>query len=230
MDDNAPTINLEQPVLFEWSDTSSGGVELFPAVWAAGEGLVAPELEIRKVAFERLVALDAPRISPLIAYLLATRISEPDLPLRAKIVHTLGELFLINQQGKTAPELVRRFVIATLKQMRIRLLFSLLEVSVFDPTSEADIARLLNFCPYAGLHLVDILADRKVILTLRLKAAQFIGLVGYLNAIPNLERLATRLEARLSGQQAMSFAPPASSDESELLPVVLATLSALKVA
>jgi hypothetical protein len=56
----------------------------------------------------------------------------------------------------------------------------------------------------------------------------FIGTVGYLEAIPALERLAARLEARLSGQQAMTFAPPSQSEENELLPIVRSVLHLLQ--
>jgi hypothetical protein len=101
-------------------------------------------------------------------------------------------------------------------------------VSEVNQDCEADVAQLLNACPYAGNHLADILADRSKTLNIRKQAAHYIGRVGYLAAVPALERLQTRLESRLSGQQAMPFAPPMGTDEVELLPFVRETLAVLR--
>jgi hypothetical protein len=103
-----------------------------------------------------------------------------------------------------------------------------MQVAVHDTNTKQYIARLLNACPYAGEHLADILSDRKVPLTIRLQAAYFIGQVGYLDVIQDLERLATRLESRLMGQQAMPFAPRSEPDETVLLPAIQNTLTMLR--
>jgi hypothetical protein len=55
-----------------------------------------------------------------------------------------------------------------------------------------------------------------------------IGRVGYLDALPALERLLARLESRLHGQQAMPFAPKSSLEEAELLPDLQLTLTLLR--
>ena len=115
--------------------------------------------------------------------------------------------------------------------MRNRLIFSMLQAAISDPNLEAPITRMLNACPHAGAHLAEILADRGVPLTIRQQAVHFVGQVGFLEAIPALERLAARLEARRSGQQSMPFAPPpATQDESELLPEIHQTLLMLRSA
>jgi HEAT repeat protein len=228
---DAKTFSLDQlqPALFDWADVSTGAVELFPAVWGAAEDLTAPDLVTRSAALERLSELGAPRLSPLVAYLLATRLSEPDLALRARVVRSLGDVLQPDSQQRSTPEPVRRRVAAVLAQLRTRLVLSLLEVGAVYVDTRPHLARLLNAAPQAGEHLATLLADRSVPLPVRQQAAYFIGLVGYLEAQPTLTRLATRLEARLAGQQAMPFAPPPDQqDETTLLPAVQEALRLLR--
>jgi hypothetical protein len=112
-------------------------------------------------------------------------------------------------------------------------LYGLLQVSQAFPDSSNEVARLLNACPYAGRQMADILSDRKIPLPIRQAAAHFIGVVGYLEAAPILERLEARLTARLNGQQSMPFASTevgAAGNESELLPGIRLALLMLKEA
>jgi hypothetical protein len=55
-----------------------------------------------------------------------------------------------------------------------------------------------------------------------------IGRVGYLDVLPTLERLANRLEARLSGQQTMPFVKVNEDDEAILLPEIRQALHLLQ--
>lgn len=215
---------LLQPALFDFSDQTTGAVELFPAVWSAAEDLVSPEYARRLDGLDKLLELNAPRLSPLITYLLATRIMDSDINLRVRIVQALGELLKVDDEGHVTPDPVRKYLMAYLYQMRTRPIFSLLEVGSQFPREKENIARLFNACPNAGRHLADILSDRNAPMAIREEAAYFIGLVGYLDAIPALERLSSRLESRISGQQAMSFAPPAVTEELKLLPTIRDTL------
>ena len=203
-------------------------MELFPAVWSAAEGLANPEVKTRLASLKQLVELNAPRLSPLIAYLIATRLADPDLEMRHQVVLVWGDLLVVDQEGHVADEAVRQYLITYLSQMRTRLVFSLLQVADQYPDAESNIARLFNACPYAGEHLVEILSDRTNALSVRKKAISFVGLVGYLDAIPALERLQTRLEARLSGQQAMPFAQSSSLEEEDLLPSIRSALASLR--
>jgi HEAT repeat protein len=219
---------LIQPALFDYGDAARGAVELFPAVWAATEALFSPELLIRQQGLTRLVELGATRLSPLVAAVLAARLTEPDLELRRQIAYSLGDILTVDENGRPAPDPVRSYVVNSLAQMRQRPIFALLEISISDPMAEATLARLLNACPYAGRHLADILAERKMPLAVRRAAARFIGLVGYLEAIPALERMLVRLEARAAGQQVMPFAPPGQPDEADLLPEIHCALENLR--
>jgi hypothetical protein len=227
MDEDRYSHNLEQPALFHFAEASTGMVELFPAVWGALEELVGPGNANRQSAVDRLVELGAPRLSPLVAYILATRISDPDVTFRRRIVQVLGEVLSTDEEGHTAPINVIRYINAYLAQMLTRTIFSLLEVAVLDSSMEFHVAKLLDACPYGGDHLASILSERKTSLVVRQKAAYMIGMVGFLDAIPILQRLEERLQARLSGQQAMPFAPPTNPAEAELLPTIRSALTLL---
>ena len=229
MDVDPLITNLAQPKLFDLGDTSFGAVELFPSVWSAAEALTNSDETIRREGLERLAELNAARFSPLIAYLITTRLLDPNLEIRARVIRILAEVFAPDNQGQSAPDAVRLELKAWLCQMRTRQIYALLQAADFDPSSEPYISSLLNACPYAGNHLASILADRKVPLMIRKQAAVFTGRVGYLDAIPALERIATKLETRLNGQQAMPFAPVDGYDnEITLLPPVKEALTLLR--
>jgi hypothetical protein len=209
---------FRQPGLFTLAE-SKGNVELFPAVWSAAEDLTASALELRREALDRLLQLNAPRFSPLIAYLLYTRISEPEIGLRKDLIQALSDLLTPDDEGNPSPEEVRTSLRWHLAQMRTRQIFSLVQVLVEFPTIEKAVARLLNACPYAGMHLASILIDHTAPFEVRVQTVRMIGIVGFLDALPALERLETRLEARYNGQRAMPFAPP-PSNEVDLLPEI----------
>jgi hypothetical protein len=217
-----------QPGLWPQSNISSGIVELFPAVWGYAEALCDPDANERKEALVRLEEMGAPRLSPLVSYLIATRLSDTDIEIRARAVRIVGDLLTFDDLGNAPPETVRQYLNAHLSRMRTRDVYNLLEIAADDPEVIPQIGRVLDACPYAGRHLGDIALDRTIPVQLRKQAVLFVGTVGYLEAIQPLERLAVRLEARLKGQQSMAFAPPAQSDEQELLPMVQSVLQLLQ--
>jgi HEAT repeat protein len=221
------TSNPPQPLLFDLGE-STARIELFPAVWGAAEDLTSPDTGVRKDALRRLQELEAPRYSPLVAYLLATRLTDKDIEFRAEIVKLLGEVLSPDRDGQPAPENVRQALSAYLAQMRTRHTFAILQVIAEWPSLQTHAASILNACPYAGNHLADILSDRKSPLAVRKQAGRMIGHVGFLDALPALERLSARLEARLNGQRAMPFAPVPSAEELELLPVVHTAMTLLR--
>lgn len=228
MDVEEDHVQTSQLPLFEISDASTGVVELFPTVWGAVESLTSPETAQRLRALEVLAKTRAARYSPLVAYVIFTRLSDPDLAVRNQVVTLLSDIYLPDEQGSLAPEGLRLYLNAHLARMRTREIYSLLQVVASYPQQRERVAKLLNACPYAGNHLADLAAWRKAPIEIRRYAIQLIGLVGYLDAIPALERMQTRLESRLNGQQMMPFAPPGGADDTSLLPDVRAALDALR--
>jgi hypothetical protein len=218
---------LRQPSLFSLEE-STGRVELFPAVWNAVEDLTMPDPKLRRSALGRLIEINAPRFSPIVAYVLVTCLTDPDLAFRTQVVKTLGEILVPDGDGRPAPDEVRKCLGHYLGRARTRQVFALLQVTANDPDMEGHVARLLDACPYAGNHMVDIVSDHKLPLEIRKQAVRMIGRVGYLEALPALDRLAARLETRINGQRTMPFAPPPGSNESDLLPGLQATLAILR--
>lgn len=228
MDADAFSIHLSQPALFDLAQTSAHALELFPAVWSAAEGLVAPESGTRHAALDCLQELDAARISPLVTYLLTTRLADPDLLLRARVIHILGDLLGPDAQGTFVPEGVLRYLKVALETMSAPGILALFQSLEYQPSLETHVARLLNACPHAAIRLSEIFLDRNLPLGLRRRAVELTGKVGYLDAIASLERLAARLEARQGGQQLMPFAPPSAPEEASLLPAIHQALLALR--
>jgi hypothetical protein len=219
---------VEQPLLFELGETSTGSLELFPEVWFAAESLGSPDAQVRREGLNRLIELGAPRHTPLVSYLVATRLTDPDIEIRCRIIQALAEVFSLDQSGNPASDQVRRTLATQLARMRTREIYALIQAAIYDSSIEEAAARLLAACVFAGRHLVDILSERKTPLTVRRQAVRFVGRVGYVDAIQALDRIASRLETRLNGQQAMPFLPLTGIDDTELLPEVQEVLYQLR--
>ena len=213
--------------LFEFEKTATGTAELFPAVWRALEGSASPDVIDRNRGLDDLISLDAPRLSPLVAYMLATRLVDPNIKFRRRVIQTLGDIIL-NSNGDKMPIEVRRHLKAHCAVVGRGTVLSVLEVADFDPEIESQIAAIFNLCSHSGAILTELIADRKVPVLLRQQAIFYIGKVGFIEAIPRLERLADRLTSRGNGQKRMSFAPPNEPDESTLLNGVQIALEQLK--
>lgn len=217
-----------QPTLFDIGESSQGTLELFPAIWHLSEAMISPDIAVRRTALREILKSDAARLLSLVAYTLATRITEPDLGIRAMVISALSDIMLPDMDGNPPAESVRQCLTIYLSQMRTRQLYALLQVLPDRPALEQGVARLLNACPYAGNQLADILASRRVPLEIRRHAVRLIGLVGYLDAIPALERQLGRLESRLNGQQSMSFAPVDMVEDAALIPDIRRALAFLR--
>jgi len=223
------TFHISQPLLFDYMDSVTSAVELFPAVWSAAEDITSSDSQIRRSGLTRLNELNAPRVSPLVAYLVASRVDDPDLAIRQDVITTLSQLLSPDEFGHSAPDNVRRSILSNLGQVRTDSLMKLLEVVVENPEIEPHLFQVLKVCPQAGAYLSEIAADRQVDIRIRKYALHFIGQVGYTEAISSLEKLSSRLEARLYGQQSMSFVSPSvAAEEADLLPALNKAISLLK--
>jgi hypothetical protein len=218
---------LSQPHLFDFSDATTGVMELFPTVWAALERLISNDLNKKTSGLEELLNLDAHRLSPLVAYVLATCLSDPDKTFRFRLIQALGGLLSKEDPKLSATEAVKQSLKGYLSKMRRRRIYALLEVAESFPSSVTNVSSLIKACSHAGGTLADIFSDRKIPIELRRQAINVAGIVGFLDVIPALERLAGRLEARMTGQRVMPFAPPTDLTEKSLLPTVQTVLTIL---
>lgn len=197
-------------------------------LWDALEQLTAPQLAERRNGLHTLNDTEAPKQSPLVAYVLATRLTDPDVRFRAEVIKTLAEIINPGDNG-LPPFDVRRHLKGYHAVIGRGTVLATLEAAEVDPASASHIAALFKLWPHTGAILADIATKRTVSVSIRRQAIHFIGNVGFVETIPQLERLAERLESRANGQKRMTFAPPSEdSDECSLLSNVQATLTLLK--
>jgi hypothetical protein len=211
-----PIPSLQLP-LFVYGEPTATIDELLPTIWSATEALASPDPTTRHRGIDALLELGVQRVSPLVAFMIATCLRDPDIYIRRRVAYILADL-ITNEPVVSQTENVRKTVTNYVHNMREGAIYGLLEVAVIDPLVEKPIYHLFNACPFAGKYLGDILAQWKNPLLIRQKAVYFVGLVGYLEALPVLERIQSRLEARQIGQYAMSFAPPSIKSDEDILP------------
>jgi hypothetical protein len=222
-----PITNLQSSDLLELKETTLSRLDFLPVVWEAAAALISPELETRFSGLRRLEETNAVRHHPLVSYLLTTRIVEPDIELRTRVIKALASAFS-DGDGYTTSEAVRLYLRTCLGGMRVRQIFALLQVADFDPSVEPMVAALLSYCSFAGGHLSEILLNRQSPLTIRKRAVHFIGRIGFLDALPCLERLENRLESRLNGKRSEVDYMFDENEEVSLLPLIQDTLSLLR--
>lgn len=208
--------------------TTEVALELFPAVWQAAELLTSPEVAQRHASLDALLQSGAPRISPLIAYLLTTRLDDADIQLRVRVIEALSNLMKPDEYGKYAAEEVRGQLVNALSVLDLSGLIAVCEAGVHHPNLIPHISTLVNYCPGAGRLLLEIATDRKIEQGNRRLAIFLLGRLGYVDAIGELERLRLRIESRQVGQKSMPFAPPAVVDEQDLVPDLIKTISMLR--
>jgi hypothetical protein len=153
-----------------------------------------------------------------VAYTIATCICDADHSIRHRVVLILGELLTRKSNSPQPANAVRGVVSHFLHNMNDATVYGLLEVSAANKDADPSIYHMFNACPYAGKYLVEILAQWKNPLIIRQRAVYFIGQVGYVEALPSLERMLNRIEERQVGQFSMDFAASTSRPDDDLLP------------
>jgi len=218
-----------QPRLISSSSGSPQALlELFPGIWQTAEKISSPNVQTRKKALYDLRETQAARVSPLIAYLLATRILDPDISFRSIVIEDVSNLMAVDGEGKYADEEVRSQIIATLSTLDISGLMALVEAVVWDESQMSYVSLLVNYVPKAGEMLQEIVADRAQAIPVRGMAVRLLGHVGYVAALSELERIQNRLKTRQAGQRSMPFAPTQSHNELELLPALKHSITILR--
>lgn len=194
------------------------------ALVAGLEALLAPEAKKRARGLQALVAIDAHRRSPVAAALLCKMLDEPDLRLRSEIVDALADMIGAPGDPIISHERARDWARAVLGEIRQREIFALVQVAAACEGRTEAVCRLLAMCPFSGPTLVRILGNPSSALNVRAKAATLIGMIGYIEAAPILEKLAERLSQSASQ---VPLAGRARAEAEGLLPEVLAAKSAL---
>jgi hypothetical protein len=194
--------------------------------WLAAEWLVSPDSDCRRDGLAALTADEAVLFTPLVTYLLATRIEEPDLALRRDVVAALARCLAGPGPGRLGGVPTRRFLLTLLAGLDRPRVERLLEVAAGQAHCPEALA-LLDRVPNLGSLLTSIAADRQTPASLRAAAVAALGELGVLEALPALEGLKTRLEGQKAGQLAMAFAPPSDPDDGKLLAALEAAIAAL---
>lgn len=208
---------------------------LVPAVdpWTAAEMFVSAHVEERRRGFAILNGSEAARRSALTPHLLASRVDEPDLELRAEIVQALADYFEIRGREFRYPPELRGAVTAAVRKFDRAEIQALLELH--HAAREGRLAlrpealvRLWERLPTASPTLTRLAGERGWPLPLRQAAIEAIGQVGFTDAAPVLEGLLARIEGRRAGQLTMLFAPSDWPEDQALLPALRDTLTRLQ--
>jgi hypothetical protein len=209
--------NIQLP-LFVFGEPTENIVEVLPVVWNATECLASPDVLTRQHGIDAILDLGAQKVSALVAFMLATCLGDKDIYIRRRVLYILADLIAWEAGEPQTMDSIRITVTNYLHNMSEETVFGLLEVTVMDPEAEKAIYRILNVCPFAGRYLGNILTEWKNPLTIRQKAIHFIGMVGYMEMLPVLERLLDRFESRRNGQFSMSFAPSSTRSDEDIIP------------
>jgi hypothetical protein len=200
--------------------------------WTAGEMFVSPHIEERRRGLAILCGSEAARTSALTPHLLASRVDEPDLGLRAQIVHLLADYFEIRGREFRYPPEVRRGVVEHVRRFGRPQVMAMLELHAAARAGRVQLQpealrRLFERIPAAAAVLTQLAGDRSLPVELRAAAIDIVGQVGFTEAGPMLEGLALRLEGRRAGQMTMLFAPSDWPEDQALLPALKETLRLL---
>jgi hypothetical protein len=225
---NISTIPNVQLPLFVSGEPPENIAELLPVVWNATECLASPDVLTRQHGIDIILEIGAHKESPLVAFMIATRLGDENIYIRRRVIYILSELITWEPANRQDEDVIRLTVTNYLHTMSENMIFGLLEVAVMDSGAEKPIYDILNACPFAGKYLGNILVEWKNPLVIRQKAIYFIGKVGYTEMLPVLERLLDRLETRKNGQFSMSFAPSTSRSDEDIMPYLRIAINQMR--
>ncbi len=225
MDINPVLVGVNQSNLLGHPAAQYFALDLQADFWKAAQDLIHPELEVRWTGFEYLFHSGAASHSPLLAYLLVSRLAEPDLELRSQIVAELNKILALPFNGNPSINEVLYFLKTSLSQLRHNQIEALLKLVEEKPGTYPHVSRIISLCSYAGEHLIEFVGDRKASLEIRKTSARLIGDIGYLSSILAMERIKTRLETRINGSGSYTFL---GNREADLLPTIEEALTKLR--
>jgi hypothetical protein len=133
-----------QPALFEYGETITGKLELLPQMWYVAEALASPSSANRRAALEFIYEQQVAKFSPLISYLLMTRIDEPDINMRQDIIRLLADVLQPDNDGITATDQVRIVLYEYFSQLDHNKILSILKTAETYPLLEPQVEVLLG--------------------------------------------------------------------------------------
>jgi hypothetical protein len=196
-------------------------------IWQAAEKLTSQQVETREEGLDYLIEGDYARESPLIAYLIGTRIADPDLEFRFHVIKAIGSILTPDDNGvSVSAEVIShlQIVIAHLNRGQI---LNLLAVAEHYLAAESMLVNIFKLSSYAGSILSDIVNDQKMPISIRQQAIFFCGEVGFLESLPTLEGLINRVEKR-KHQDDGSATRKRDQKEANLYPFALAAVGKLR--
>jgi hypothetical protein len=196
--------------------------------WKTLENLIDPDPIIRDKGLEDLEGLEGFQAHPLILYVLATRILDPDLEIRFHAVQALGKLLELNADDGGLPERSFKTVTDFTTQIDKEELIKLLEVSVQYLAAEKALVRILKLCSYAGKALGGIVNDRTLPVEIRQQAIHFCGEVGFLSSVTGIRNLIQRVEKNKT-KAGKLISRKKYLDEESLIPYAVTALGKLAV-
>jgi len=195
-------------------------------LWQTAERLVSTDPNLRESALNQLKGIDGFYRSPLVAYLLVSRISEPEIEIRFHFIQLLGSLVDYDAPGQHLSDKALGIAKGALDQMDKFQLTRLLEVSDSYLAAESAVKSILKLSSYAGSVLSGIVNDWKLPVSIRQQAVFYCGEGGYLNSKPTLQNLIRRVEKTRNGSGGRSERKKSREDEF-LYPFVISALEKL---
>ncbi|MBI3159311.1 MAG: hypothetical protein HYZ26_06915 [Chloroflexi bacterium] len=198
-----------------------------PRAWSLLERLLNEEADARRTALTELAESGLVSQFPLVAWAIAARTLDSNADIRVKAVHLLAAALDPSAERVSRYEEIRQAVAQWLRTLDGKDLARMIGDRPNDPETRHALRTMFNLNSRAGERLAALAADRSLPLTTRKEAIHHIGVIGFSEAKPELERLSAKLQARVRGQRGMPFAPMGDSKEESLLPELSKTLALL---
>ena len=195
--------------------------------WINLENLIATDPNLREKGLEDLESLEGFQDHPLMIYILATRLVDPELEIRFHAVQLLGKLLNYDQPEQALPEQSFRTLIEYTTQLDKGQLIKILEVSAAYLSAEEAITSILKLCSYAGKVLGGIVNDRKLPVEIRQQAIHYCGEVGFLNTGTVIRNLIQRIEKNRA-RPGLTTSRKKHLDEESLIPYAVTALGKLE--
>ena len=162
----------------------------------AAQDLVSPRVAIREEALDDLMEGDISKNSPLIAYLIASRLTDPDLEFRFHIIKAIGKILSPDDNGNLAADAVITQVQSVIVNLNREQVLDILAVADQYISAESGLVEVFKLNSCAGSILSDIVIDQKVPVSIRQQAIYYCGEIGFLDTIHTLEGLRNRVDGR----------------------------------